>query len=128
MILAIDTSTPICRTWLIDNDDRHPDEWQADRQLADKLLSYLRSRLNQYGADWHDIHAIAVYQGPGSFTGLRIGLTVMNTLADSYELPIVGGTGDDWLDKALERLNNGDDDRLVMPLYGREANITKPRK
>jgi tRNA threonylcarbamoyladenosine biosynthesis protein TsaB len=128
MILAIDTSTMVCRTWLVTDSGRHADEWQADRQLGDRLLGYLRGRLNDQGAMWDDITAIIAYRGPGSFTGLRIGLTVMNTIADSKQIPIVGETGDDWLEVALERLKSGQDDKLVMPLYGREATITKPRK
>lgn len=128
MILAIDTASMTCRTWLIDDEGRHPDEWQADRQLGDGLIAYLRRRLKDRDATWRDITAIAIYRGPGSFTGLRIGHTVMNTLADTYGLPIVGETGENWLNAALERLQSGQNDRLVMPLYGREANITKPRK
>ena len=128
MILALDTSAMVCRSWLIDDTGRSFDEWQADRQLGDGLLAYLRNRLAEQNLTWQDITAIAVYQGPGSFTGLRIGLTVMNTLADSYQLPIVGETSDDWLEVALGRLSDNQNDKLVMPVYGRDANITKPRK
>lgn len=128
MIILIDTSTPECRLTLIDGDQRIDDVWTADRTLADKLIGYLRGQLQAQNKTWQDVTGIGVFKGPGSFTGLRIGLTVMNTLADGLEVPIVGETGDDWLDKALGRLNDGQNDRLVMPLYGREANITKPRK
>ncbi len=128
MILALDTSTSTCRVWLIDDDSRQSYEWEAARELADGLIGYLRGLLTSQGKEWHDISAIAVNQGPGSFTGLRIGLTVMNTIADTTSTPIVGESGDDWLSRALERLKNGENDGLVMPVYGREPNITRPRK
>jgi len=128
MILAIDTSTPTCKVWLVDGDNVVAYEWQADRGLADGLIKYLRERLDENGLSWTDITGVAAYQGPGSFTGLRIGLTVVNTLADTRSLPIVGATGEEWLASATERLANGESDGLVMPLYGREPNITKPRK
>ena len=128
MILLLDTSTPTCKTHWIENDDRSEETWQADRELADNIIGYLRAQLESRGATWADITGIGLYQGPGSFTGLRIGHTVMNTLADDAAIPIVGVTGDDWVDQALERLANGENDGLVMPLYGRDANITKPRK
>jgi len=128
MILAIDTSTPECRVWLIDGEDRRDHTWNAGRNLADGILRYLRELLVADGRSWRDIESIVVFKGPGSFTGLRIGLTVMNTLADTYSLPIVGETGDAWLSSGLERLSRDENDGLVMPLYGREPNITKPRK
>lgn len=128
MILLLDTSTPECRLTLVDGEEHINDTWTADRTLADKLIGYLREQLHARDKTWRDVTAIGVFKGPGSFTGLRIGLTVLNTLADSLEIPIVGETGDGWQDKALRRLADGENDRLVMPLYGREANITKPRK
>ena len=128
MILAIDTSTPTCKVWLIDDDKTVTYEWEAVRELADGLIRYLRECLNKNGQSWSDITGVAAYKGPGSFTGLRIGLTVVNTLADTQSLPIVGETGEDWVNTATRRLRSGESDGLVMPLYGREPNITKPRK
>ena len=43
-------------------------------------------------------------------------------------IPIVGTTGDNWVDEAILRLESGESDGLVLPLYGRDANITKPKK
>jgi tRNA threonylcarbamoyladenosine biosynthesis protein TsaB len=128
MIILLDTSTPECRLTLVDGDTRVDDNWVADRTLADKLIGYLREQLSAQGKTWQDVTGIGVFKGPGSFTGLRIGLTVMNTIADSLEIPIVGESGDDWKEVALNRLKEGQNDKLVMPLYGRDANITKPRK
>lgn len=128
MIILLDTSTPECKTTLIDGDIRKELVWQADRELADKLIGYLRNQLAELGKKWGDITGIGLLRGPGSFTGLRIGHTVMNTIADDMAIPIVGESGEDWKERALERLTNGETDELVMPLYGREANITKPRK
>lgn len=128
MILLLDTSTPICKLTLADGDWRYHDEWQADRELAKKLLGYLDEQLKKNEKTWQDISGIGAFKGPGSFTGLRIGLTVLNTLADAREISIVGETGEDWQEKALARLNAGENDRIVLPFYGSEAHITKPRK
>lgn len=128
MILLFDSSTPTCRLVFVVGSERIQEEWQADRQLAHGLLSYLYDRLAQHGFSADDIEGMGVFKGPGSFTGLRIGLTVLNTLADARRIPIVGVSGDKWQDEALDRLSHGDDDRIVLPLYGSDANITKPRK
>ena len=128
MILLLDTSTNICKLTLIDGDWRHDDEWQADRELAKGLLGYLRTQLAAHDKTIEDISAIGAFQGPGSFTGLRIGLTVLNTVAASQDIPIVGATGEDWQIAAINRINSGRNDRLVLPVYGRPAHITQPRK
>ncbi len=128
MILLLDTSTPVCKLTFIDGDWRYDDQWQADRQLAKGLLGYLKSQLVKNDKTWSDITAIAAFQGPGSFTGLRIGLTVLNTIADSQAIPIVGGQGDNWQTDTIAKLQMGQNDKIVLPFYGGEANITKPRK
>lgn len=128
MIILLDTSTPVCRLMLVDGNTRHEHEWQADRTLARELLSFLRDRLAEHGWTFADIAGIGVFRGPGSFTGLRIGLTVLNTIADSQQVPIVGAMGDDWQQKALVRLAATENDQMVLPEYGGDAHITKPRK
>lgn len=128
MIVLLDTSTPICRLAFYEQSFIARDEWEAGRDLAENLLGYLKEQLELRGKSWDDITGIGVYKGPGSFTGLRIGLAVLNTLADARQIPIVGATNDDWQQQAIGRLEAGEDEQIVMPLYGREANITKPRK
>lgn len=128
MILLLDTSTPVCKLTLIDADWHYNDEWQADRTLAKNLLGYLQKKLQTNNKSWSDITGIGVFAGPGSFTGLRIGITVLNTLADAEHIPIVGSMAEDWQADVLARLQAGENDRLVMPFYGSEAHITKPRK
>ena len=128
MILLLDTSTAVCKLTLIDGESRLDYEWQADRTLARGLLKYLETTLSKNGKTWSDISAIGVFEGPGSFTGIRIGLTVMNTIADAQQIPIVGGRGDDWQAVVLEKLKSGKNEKIVLPFYGSEANITQPRK
>jgi tRNA threonylcarbamoyladenosine biosynthesis protein TsaB len=128
MILLLDTSTPLCKLTLVEGTTRHDHEWQADRTLAQHLLGYLSDTMKQYGWSWTDIEGIGVFQGPGSFTGLRIGMSVLNTIADANAVAIVGSSADDWQSDAIKRLQSGDNDQMVLPLYGSDATITKPRK
>lgn len=128
MILLLDTSTALCRLTLVTSEQQFVDEWQADRTLAKNLLGYVQERLASQGKTFADITGIGVYQGPGSFTGLRIGLTVLNTIADSQQVSIVGAQGDEWQRQAIDRLRAGENDKIVLPFYGSEAHITTPRK
>lgn len=128
MILLLDTSTGLCQLTFIDGDWRYDDQWQADRTLAKYLLGYLGEQLTKNNKTWADVSGIGAYRGPGSFTGLRIGLTVLNTFADAQGIPIVGGEGDIWQEQVLAKLHAGDNEKIVLPLYGSDAHITKPRK
>ena len=124
MIILLDTSTATCFLTVVDNEVRQDFEWQAGRTLARGLLKFLEEKTG----DLRDISGIGVMKGPGSFTGLRIGLTVANTLADSLNIPIVGTTGEDWREMALKKLRAGENEKIVMPEYGAAAHITAPRK
>ena len=124
MIILLDTSTATCFLTVIYGETRQDFEWQAGRTLARGLLKFLEEKTG----DLHDISGIGVMRGPGSFTGLRIGLTVANTLADSLNIPIVGATGEDWREVALKKLRAGENEKIVMPEYGAAAHITAPRK
>lgn len=128
MIILLHTATPLCQLVLVDGDKRYVATWEAGRELAQGLLKFLETQLQEQGSDISSLTGIGVYRGPGSFTGLRIGVAVLNTLADALAVPIVGETGEGWEDRALQRLANGENEQLVMPLYGQDATITLPRK
>ena len=113
---------------LIDGDMRQEHEWLAGRELARDMLGFVRDCLAEQQADFTNITGIGVFRGPGSYTGLRIGLTALNTLASALAVPIVGATGDGWQDECIGRLIGGENDAIVLPEYGGEAHITKQKK
>ncbi len=128
MIILWDSSDKVVRGAIVSDEKNIDFEWNADRTLARDMLAYLRELLDKQGCDFCDISGIGIFRGPGSYTGLRIGMAVLNTIADSEKIPIVGAMGDNWREEALKRLRDGQDDKIVLPEYGGEANITLPRK
>lgn len=102
--------------------------WQAHRQLAETIHTKIAELLERNGKKLSDIGGIACFQGPGSFTGLRIGLTVANTLAFGLGAAVVASQGPNWQKVAVNRLESGETDGLAMPFYGSGAHITPPRK
>lgn len=129
MILAIDTSTPLCKMTLLEHVSvKVSKDWQADRRLALELLEQLEQFLKENQQTFQSLEGLIIFRGPGSFTGLRIGVTVLNALADSLNIPIVGETGEDWQKAGIERIKNKQTDKIVLPEYGSPPHITKPTK
>lgn len=102
--------------------------WLAHRQLAETLHQQLRDLLARHDYQLSDVQGLVVFQGPGSFTGLRIGISVVNALAYALNVPAVGTTGDDWEDRGCERLSRGEIDGTVIPTYGALPHITQQKK
>jgi tRNA threonylcarbamoyladenosine biosynthesis protein TsaB len=128
-ILAIRTDKPKAELYLFENHKRLSEiEWEAHLKLAETLNSKIEEILNKSSISYDDIGGIAVYKGPGSFTGLRIGISVANAMAYGLGLPVIAAAGDDWQKKAIDRLLNGESDNIAIPEYGAPVRVTKPKK
>lgn len=130
LILTIRTDKPEAEIGLYENGRRVAYEtWLAHRQLAETIHSQIEKVMrSSEGKDLDSLDGIAVYKGPGSFTGLRIGLSVGNALAYSLNIPIEGATGEAWIRSALEELEKGGYRQIALPDYGAPVHITKPNK
>lgn len=82
MILAVDTTTNVLSVAVTDG-LRVLSEYCIDHKKthSQKLMPVIESVLTNIGLELSDIDAFAAANGPGSFTGIRIGLTTMRTLA-----------------------------------------------
>ncbi len=110
MKLYLDTSTPNTVLKI----DGHEYVEPLGRDTAEKIFSFIEDKLKQNNRTWQDISEITFMSGPGSFTGLRIGATVVNTLADQLNIPLFD--------------HHGHQHPIIIPDYGRPANITAPKK
>lgn len=129
MILALRTDSDVAEIGLYKNGAKKTYlKWPAARQLSKDIHAKIKQVLNEENKDWQDLKGIVFYEGPGSFTALRIGAAVANTLASQLDIPIAQSSGEDWIKKGLDELRRGSTNRLVLPNYGAEPNITKPRK
>jgi tRNA threonylcarbamoyladenosine biosynthesis protein TsaB len=129
LVLTIRTDKPESEIGLyLDDKQLGYETWQAHRQLAETIHVKIKELLNTQAKDWADIEGVVVYRGPGSFTGLRIGLSVANALADSLGAAIVGVTGESWQMDGLVRLQAKENEQRVMPEYGADVHITLPKK
>ena len=90
-ILAIDSSTSIMRIGLTLSDCEMVRCESDDRfRHAEFIFELVDSLLSEHGLDKKRLRLIVVSTGPGSFTGLRVGMAAAKGLAMSLEIPIVG--------------------------------------
>lgn len=129
IILTIRTDKPEAEIGLYDNEKQLAYEtWEAHRQLAETIHKKIEGILDKTDKKMTDLQGIVAFEGPGSFTGLRIGLSVSNALAYSLNIPIVSAGGENWRDQGIKQLLAGGNDRLAMPHYGSPVHITQPRR
>lgn len=128
MYVLLDTSTATCKVSIMLDGQSYQYSWDANRDMARGLLKFITDCLAKHNATVRDVAGWGVMRGPGSFTGLRIGITTINTLGEFLQVPIIGESGDAWEEKALVRLQRSETDTLIVPDYGRPARITAPRK
>ena len=90
-ILAVDTATTSCSVAIVDKTSLLS-EFTIDREETHSkhLMDMIKAVLRMSGINFSDLDGFAVTRGPGSFTGLRIGLSTIKGLAVASEKPVVG--------------------------------------
>jgi len=94
-VLGFDTATPATAVALLLGDGRvlarrhEPAEGERIGHVT-RLLPLALELLDEAGIDWRALDRLAVGIGPGTFTGLRIGVATARALAQAHALPLVG--------------------------------------
>lgn len=90
-ILAIDTSSNICSVALIE-DNKIIKEMHNNNQKehSETLMPMINELITSLNLTLDDINLIACSKGPGSFTGIRIGIATVKAFADAKNIPVVG--------------------------------------
>lgn len=89
-LLAIETSDSLCGACVYFDDDKYfSSRLMLKHSHAEKLFNVIESTLNLTSISQSEIKAVAVSSGPGSFTGLRIGMSAAKGIAQSLSIPII---------------------------------------
>ena len=89
-ILAIDTATEACSAALWNDGNTCAHFELCPREHTQRILPIVQDILTQGGVSLTDLDALAFGRGPGSFTGVRIGIGIAQGLALGAELPMIG--------------------------------------
>lgn len=89
-VLAFESSLGGCVVAVVNGDSVHSNAIETDREQAAKLMPMVQDVLAEAGVAFADIGLIVTTVGPGSFTGLRIGLSAARTLGLALNIPVQG--------------------------------------
>jgi tRNA threonylcarbamoyladenosine biosynthesis protein TsaB len=131
MYIALKTNTPEAELIVLTNTDvLHSKTWHAHKELSATLLTTIEDELKKLGASLQQIEGIICHNEGGSFTGLRIGVSVANALAAALRVPVVSCTSQQWQHPtALPQLVQGVKvGQYIQPQYDRPATTTQPKK
>lgn len=91
MIICLETSTPICSVALCSSSGIVAlKESAEDKSHASRLTVFIQELLSGAGMRAKDLDAVAISKGPGSYTGLRIGVSTAKGIAYAASIPLIG--------------------------------------
>jgi len=113
MLLAIDTSTDSAGLALVqDGKTLAEATWRCGQNHSVELLPRLTQLLQEAKAELQSISCVLVAKGPGSFNGLRVGLSTAKGLAFGLDIPIIGISS-----LELEACQHAENDLPICPVF-----------
>jgi tRNA threonylcarbamoyladenosine biosynthesis protein TsaB len=129
IILGIRTDKPEAELYLYKDKEKLAEiKWHAHKELSKTIHHQIEKILDSSSINLQQLEGIICFKGPGSFTGLRIGLSVANALAYANQVPILARKNNNWLQEGITDLLAGKNDKIATPFYDRPAATTKAKK
>ncbi len=89
-ILAIETSGNLCSVAVLESENIYAESCVNKKNIHSEILfKLIENSLSKLELKITDINSVAVSEGPGSFTGLRIGMAAAKGIADGTGIPII---------------------------------------
>ncbi|MRJ42328.1 MULTISPECIES: tRNA (adenosine(37)-N6)-threonylcarbamoyltransferase complex dimerization subunit type 1 TsaB [Idiomarina] len=134
-VLALDTSTEMCSVALRVGNQWAQRSMLAPREHSQKILTLIDEVLAEFELGLADVEQLVVGHGPGSFTGVRIGVSVAQGLAFSQNLPVVAVSTLAALAQQAIRLHDAKTivsaidarmNEVYVAVYHNQAGLAKP--
>lgn len=117
-IILIETSTALCSAALVENGKVICERISGEpRAHASKTAPFVSGMLSEKGLKVSDCDAVAVSKGPGSYTGLRVGVSTAKGLCFGAGIPMISvGTLDTLVWQAIDRNLIPEGCRYIIPM------------
>lgn len=90
-ILSIDTASNVCSVSLLNNTTIIKElHLKNGKTQSENLVPLLKELMDDCNMNFSDINLIAIDKGPGSFTGIRIGVSTIKAIAEIYKINVIG--------------------------------------
>ncbi|WP_026899306.1 tRNA (adenosine(37)-N6)-threonylcarbamoyltransferase complex dimerization subunit type 1 TsaB [Daejeonella oryzae] len=118
LILLLETATSSCSVALAENGNVLAcKELNEQNVHASHITLFIEEVMNSAGKRYSDLNAIAVSKGPGSYTGLRIGVSTAKGLCFALDIPLISvNTLEAMADGARAIINSGNSELLFSPM------------
>ena len=116
-ILAVDTSNKVASVALFENNEVLNEKYSEDQKThSEKVLPLLDEMLKESNTNISEVDELVVCTGPGSFTGIRIGVSLVKGMAQALKRKVIGVT-------ALEGLLGKKEGNVCAIIDARHDNV-----
>jgi tRNA threonylcarbamoyladenosine biosynthesis protein TsaB len=117
-ILLIETATPVCSVAISIDTEIVIEKSSTEKNAHSKILTvFIQEALQALNMEFSQLNAVAVSKGPGSYTGLRIGVSAAKGLCYALDIPLIAvNTLQSMAGGIQERFQNKNEDLLFCPM------------
>jgi tRNA threonylcarbamoyladenosine biosynthesis protein TsaB len=124
VVLALDTSTIACSVGIYQNGKALASSLNNyDLNQAEELIPLIQDITKQAGFDLKDVDLISVTTGPGSFTGVRIGLMTAKSLSFALQKPLYGFTNLEVIARSVVLAGCPDDASILAVVESKRQDL-----
>lgn len=117
LILLLETATTSCSVALSENGQLIAVKEQNERNIhASYITLFIEEVMKKAGKNYTDLDAVAISKGPGSYTGLRIGVSTAKGLCFALDIPLLGINTLEAMAAGLIQQNDVSSSALLVPM------------